>query len=330
MQNETTNREVAMSTEKTEEQAAALTLRLPAQTSLAPRSLTEAMESAKLIAASGLCPAEYRGKPQDVLAAIVMGAELGVTPFQSLQNIAVINGRPTMWGDLVLAIVRRSGIMEYIREREPDEADQAEEGRCEVKRVGDAEPVIRRFTVQMADDAGLIKRSGTSGPWATYRGRMLQMRARSWALRDAFPDVLKGLQLREEVEDYPEEPSGPKVIHMPQRASESAAVDEFLKGTQASTPASAPRRESPGTQNGGQKFLGFVDRIEEKSGKSDKGRPWTLYTIHTTDGESFGTFDTAHRDLAITAREGGAQVEIEWTVTAKGNKNVSTIRIIEE
>ena len=57
------------------------------------------------------------------------------------------------------------------------------------------------FTVGDAIRAGLWKKAG---PWTMYPKRMLQMRARSFALRDAFPDVLRGLVATEEVEDYQE------------------------------------------------------------------------------------------------------------------------------
>ena len=169
---------------------------------LTPKNLSEAMKYAELIAESGICPQAYRGKPGDVLVAVQMGAEVGLSPLQAIQNIAVIDNRPTIWGDAVLAIVRRSGLLELFEERDPSDALTKKEGFCRVKRRGAAEVIERRFTIDDANRAGLIKRSGEKGAWATYPGRMLQMRARSWALRDGFTDVLKGLYFREEAEDY--------------------------------------------------------------------------------------------------------------------------------
>ena len=64
------------------------------------------------------------------------------------------------------------------------------------------------------DDAKRAGLLGKKGPWTEYPQRMLQMRARSWALRDGFADVLKGLSVREEAQDIPEtiEPSGPVTV----------------------------------------------------------------------------------------------------------------------
>src|ERR1700675_2806847 len=65
-----------------------------------PVNLTEAVALAKLIASSELAPKDYKGKPGNCLIAMQLGAELGVAPMQAIQNIAVINGRPSVWGDL--------------------------------------------------------------------------------------------------------------------------------------------------------------------------------------------------------------------------------------
>lgn len=315
----------------------------PAQMmSLAPRSLTEAMESAKLLAASGLCPQEYRGKPADVLAAIIMGSELGITPFQSLQNIAVINGRPSMWGDLVLGLVRASGLLEYMKERDPAEALENREGRCEIKRKGDAEPIVRTFSMDEAETAGLIDRSRQgrgNGPWITYPGRMLQMRARSWAIRDTFPDVLKGLYFREEAADLPDEgSSGPRVVSMPRRASEPVDVDGFLADA-GKVGAPSPQQHSasrPARQNAAapqaedSAWRGILNNVHERQGtskgKEGKDRPWVRFDLETSGG-TFSTFDTNIRDAAAALI--GTEVAIHYSVTDKGYKVVSSIAALD-
>jgi hypothetical protein len=68
-----------------------------------------------------------------------------------------------------------------------------------MKRRHRGTPIVTRFSTAMADHAGLTR---VDGPWQSYPERMLRMRARSWTMRDAFADVLRGLHLREEVEDY--------------------------------------------------------------------------------------------------------------------------------
>src|SRR6478752_3350856 len=164
---------------------------------LVPRTLEEASCLAKAIVASGLAP-QGLDTPEACLIAILHGLELGLTPLAAIQRIAVIDRRPTLWGDGALALVRASGQCQWVREDFEGESTEAWSATCSVKRRGEGRPVERRFSVQDARRAGLW---GRPGPWSQYPQRMLQMRARAFALRDAFADVLGGLYLREELDD---------------------------------------------------------------------------------------------------------------------------------
>jgi len=165
---------------------------------LAPTNMKEAMEFAGLLAKSDIVPKDYQGKPGNVLVAIQWGMEIGLQPMQAMQNIAVINGRPSIWGDAMIALVRACPAFEYITETQTDR-----EATCVIKRKGEPE-AVRTFSMEDAKRAGL---TGKSGPWTQYPKRMMQMRARSWALRDVFPDVLKGMICAEEALD-----SGPRDV----------------------------------------------------------------------------------------------------------------------
>lgn len=94
-------------------------------------SMQQAMDYAKLIADSDLAPKDYKGKPGNVLIAIQMGMEIGLKPLQAIQNIAVINGRPSVWGDAMIALVQNHPICEYIHEEFKNDTAY-----CIVKRRG--------------------------------------------------------------------------------------------------------------------------------------------------------------------------------------------------
>lgn len=160
--------------------------------SLAPQDLAQALQFADIMAKSSIVPKEFIGNPGNILVAVQWGMELGLQPLQAMQNIAVINGRPSLWGDAVIGLVRSSPLCEYITEEELDG-----KAVCRVKRRGEPEQ-IRIFTKSDAEKANLW---GKAGPWTQYPKRMMQMRARSWALRDVFPDVLRGMPIAEEVMD---------------------------------------------------------------------------------------------------------------------------------
>ena len=80
--------------------------------SLVPSTLAEAMKYAEIIANSDIVPKHFKGKPGDVLVAIQMGAEVGISPLQSVQNIQIINGKASLWGDAALALVQTHPLYE--------------------------------------------------------------------------------------------------------------------------------------------------------------------------------------------------------------------------
>ena len=163
---------------------------------LSPQTFEQAMTFSNMLAESDLVPKDFRGKPGNCLIAIQWGSELGLKPLQALSNIAVVNGRAALWGDAVIALVRSSPLCEYVQE-----SDDGHTATCRAKRRGEPEHVVT-FSMDDAKEAGLL---GKAGPWTQYKKRMRQMRARAFALRDVFPDVLRGMPVAEEVQDMPTE-----------------------------------------------------------------------------------------------------------------------------
>lgn len=181
-----------MSNALTAQQSTAL--RPAGQFDLSPQTFDQALTFSQYLADSDLVPKDFKGKPGNCLIAMQWGSELGLKPLQSLQNLAVINGRPALWGDAVIALVMASPVCEYVTED-----DDGETAFCRVKRKGAPEQV-RSFSMDDARKAGL---AGKQGPWTQYPKRMRQMRARAFALRDVFPDVLRGMPIAEELQDIP-------------------------------------------------------------------------------------------------------------------------------
>lgn len=182
--------------------------------SLAPKDLDEAMRFADMLASASIVPKDYIGKPGNVLVAIQWGMELGLQPMQAMQSIAVINGRPSLWGDAMLALVKAHPAFEWIKE----DCD-GNIATCTVKRRGEPE-VTQSFSLEEAKKAGL---TGKQGPWTQYPKRMLQMRARGFALRDAFPDALRGVISAEEARDTPAERDMGAAEVVSSRTSQAAA-----------------------------------------------------------------------------------------------------------
>ena len=168
------------------------------------KSMEDAYRFAQYIAKTDFAPKGMRDKPFDILIALQAGAELGLSPMKSLQSIAVVNGRPSLFGDAPLALCRspRGGLMHYADKIE----GVGDQRKCTVtvkrKTQYGEETCERSFSVA---DAKLAKLWGKAGPWTDYPERQLMWRARGFALRDLFGDVLGGLPTYEEARDIPPE-----------------------------------------------------------------------------------------------------------------------------
>lgn len=276
-----------------------------------PRNLTELMSWSKLVVSSGLAP---KGMNESaVVIAVQMGAELRITPTQALQNIAVINNRPSIWGDLGLALFKRDAAYEAIEERPPDEAEVKGEGFCRI-RLKDGSTIERRFSREHAKKAKLYERSGATGPWNTYEGRMLQMRARWWAMRDAAPEVFKGCSSREEQEDVIHDVTAEVTIRRPEANDVPItpdSIDRFVKDQRPATVGSGPASAQV-DRSKLQKVL-VHDVAERTKGTTT----WYEIQVETAGGQKLSptTFDTAQRDLAKSLKGGYALI----TTKQKGN-----------
>src|SRR5262245_55609373 len=152
---------------------------------IVPTTMEDAYRIAVAVVKSGMA-AKGMETPERCMIAIMQGLEVGLTPMQAIQRIAVIGNRPTIWGDAALGLVRGSGLLEYLKEHIDGDGD-AMVARCEAKRKGESEPIKGSFSVQ---DAILAKLWKKDGPWQTHPKRMLQMRARGVVMRGGFTAVL--------------------------------------------------------------------------------------------------------------------------------------------
>jgi hypothetical protein len=215
------------------------------------------MMAEKFSKAGDMIPKEFQNQPEKCFAAIYKGASIGLDAFTSLQRIAVVNGRATIWGDAALAVVKNTGELEHFKEYygvwvakenlTKEELDNPENqeilkkfngfvrksafldaendksgAACELKRAG-GELSLQFFTISDAKVAGLWG----GNVWKKYPQRMIIYRSRAYSLRDAFPDVLEGLYIKEEMEggeDFTKK-NNLKTVNNPETASEEDAKE---------------------------------------------------------------------------------------------------------
>jgi hypothetical protein len=212
---------------------------------LHPVNIEAAKDLAKTLANSGLVPQAYAGKPDAILIAGAMGSRLGLDIFSALAGIAVVNGRPTLWGDAQLAVCQARqdwGGMAVSWSGEGDETT------CTVSISRKGVPdTSASFSIADAMGAGLW---GKQGPWKQYPRRMVELRARAFALRAAYADALAGFAQREEVEDMEDVTASVRVIPEPVAAKTRtvvapAAVDQVASAISSAENATDPAAGEP-------------------------------------------------------------------------------------
>lgn len=171
-----------------------------------PKDLEQAWRYAEMVVKAGLAPNSYDDDPKKVVVGIMTALELGVPPLQGLSGIAIINGRPSVWGDLAVALIQSKGLVTNTEHNfTGEEGEDSWTANFLIWRKGQDNPYEGHFSVKDAKRAGLWGNT-RKRPWIEYPNRMLFNRARAFALRDGFSDALKGLAIAEEAQDLPPPP----------------------------------------------------------------------------------------------------------------------------
>lgn len=156
---------------------------------------------AKIYCQSGMLPKEYN-TPEKAMIGIQYSMELGFRdqPLTAMKNIAVINGMPSLWGELPLALVYKSGELELIDEFFVNDKNDKLPPTCDHTEVNAAVCIVKRkgydsreFAFTRSETIGL----GVAAIWTKYFKIMIKRKARAIALKDTFPDVLLGITIGE-------------------------------------------------------------------------------------------------------------------------------------
>ena len=175
-----------------------------------PETIKEAQELAKFLSKSTLVSAEIRSTEiadhsADVFMVIALGASLGMTPAQSLTNITVTRGRPTMYVSAKSGLCAKYGTFDTKLENINGIWVATATG----KRKGRTMSV--QYTSEDAMLQGLMKFDANSNSWIGVKGAwtgsypvMLQKRALGRLLDALFADVVGGFADKESTEEISE------------------------------------------------------------------------------------------------------------------------------
>jgi hypothetical protein len=259
----------------------------------APTTLDEAMRFSEMLSKSQMVPKAYQGKPEDVLVAVQWGKELGLAPMQALQNIACINGKPSVYGDAAMALVQASSVCEGIEEFFEGEGTPNPIAVCVAHRRNRT-PVTAKFSVEDAKRAGLWNKPG---PWQAYPKRMMQMRARTFALRDAFPDVLKGLITAEEAQDYPQENVGMQADYVQKSAPKALPKNPL----DAIAPPALPAEPEPVQADPQQEYVQVEEVNQQLQEEAEQLNAEQIKAQFEDAGIEVVSVETAPKELGLPA-----------------------------
>lgn len=258
---------------------------------IVPQTFEETMRIGRAVVASGLAPAALIGKLEGddaaaaVAVAIMSGAELGLKPMVSLRSFTVINGRPALYGDGLINVVRMSGKVAYLRTG-CEERNGKMVGFCEAKRLDTGEEKRVEFSQSDAERAGLWQTKAVvtkwnkwdkkneekpnDSPWYRFPQRMLAWRAAGYCLRELFGDVLGGIRDEFEVREIADA-DAEEMRDITPPAETVASKPSPPKPPKPPAPPSAKTIDADPVaekQDGGSEFVlgDFLDEIETTLG----------------------------------------------------------------
>lgn len=182
---------------------------------MVPQTPEEYARMAKLLIDAGCVPASYNGaSAHETRAKLIIGlmksVEIGVPPITGLNGIMIVNNRPSVWGDLAVSLIHRSGQLDKMEVRRINDNFDLQEPlnhwpknfgyRVMMWRKGQEQAYVGEFTVGDAIRAGLWENTRKK-PWIYYPLDMLFNRARAKAMRMGFADALYGMGIIEEERD---------------------------------------------------------------------------------------------------------------------------------
>ena len=173
----------------------------------------DAQRMAKVLVTSKLVPTAFQNNLGDCMIALEMANRMGVNPIAVMQNLYIVHGKPSWSAQFIVAAINQSGrfkttIMYEVTGEGDSKGCIAYAFDFEGNRVDSP-----RVTVEMAKKEGWYTKNGSK--WQTMEDLMLRYRAATFFGRLYTPDLLMGMQTKEELDDVIDvkidEPESPKV-----------------------------------------------------------------------------------------------------------------------
>ena len=164
-------------------------------------NFSKLMEMAKFLSESTIVPSDYRKRPENCFIALDMASRMGISPMVVMQNLYVIQGKPSFSGSAIASLIRsapqfRNVELIYVGDPKMDSwgayvtAENIHTGKT--LKGG-------TVTIAISKKEGWFQKSGSK--WQTMPEMMLGYRAYAWFGRIYCPELLMGMQTADEIED---------------------------------------------------------------------------------------------------------------------------------
>jgi hypothetical protein len=196
----------------------------------APAEWTMLKEQASIVLKSGFLPKDIN-TPEKAIAIALKGRELGIPPMHAFAHINIINGKPAISAELMLALIFKNcsgAVINYL---------ESSTSRCEIetKRPG-SKPMRFSFSIEEAGQAGLLNK----GPWRMYPAAMLRARTVSIVARAVYPDAIMGCSYTPEELGAEVDEDG-RVVSLPPETETQKPAPKAVQSEQASAPQAAAK-----------------------------------------------------------------------------------------
>lgn len=187
-------------------------------------------QMANALSKSTIVPKDYQGNQANAMVAIEIANRLHTSPLMVMQNLYVIQGRPSWSAQFLIASINASGKydMELQYEEKRDKDGKPYSCRCWTTKDGRRVDGIE-VSMEMAKDEGWLGKSGSK--WKTMPQVMLRYRAASFFARMNCPEMTLGFYTQEEVidGDFKEYPIEEMRQDVEQEIKENANSEEFAE-----------------------------------------------------------------------------------------------------
>ncbi len=175
----------------------------PNESSFSVAGFEHAQRVAKMLSSSNLIPENYRGNIQNTMIAMEMANRIGASPLMVMQNLYIVQGKPSWSSSFIIASLNACKRFSPIRFESSGEGDEYGFTAWAYDLATNEKLVGPKVTWAMAKAEGWLNKAGSK--WKTMPELMFRYRAAAFFGRLYAPDILMGMQTSEEVQDIIEQ-----------------------------------------------------------------------------------------------------------------------------